>query len=508
MARDPRKNSERKKGLGPSGLEASLHLLATLHAQGVREVVLCPGGRNAPMIQALEMSGKKFKVMSFFDERAAGFFALGLARQHQRAVLVSVTSGTALAELLPSVIEAEATRVPLIIHSADRPRSHRGIGSPQSMEQVGIFGRFAQTLIDWQEGEKYPDWLKKWKGIKPVHLNLCHQEPLWSKETTKAPVVKIIKTKKLAPQIKARLPQFKNPLLLVGSLELSEVKSVERFIKWLGADTLCEASSQLSSLSLSDKQIKLSDYDGVIRLGGVPSFRLWRDLEFNKLPTVSFGESDWVGTPHGKLFSGELKSFLERWMKTGEKIKAKPKQRLLALELFEKYPQSEPALIHQISKKFEKESLVYLGNSRPIRDWNSFAEPRKDLFIQDTRGLNGIDGQISTFYGLARPGMNYALLGDLTTLYDMQGPWALRYLNPQIKTRLIVINNSGGQIFKTMFPTSLFRNEHNQSFKSLAEFWNIPYATTLEIEADHALIELTPNAEQTAAFRRDWERLS
>ena len=104
--------------------------------------------------------------------------------------------------------------------------------------------------------------------------------------------------------------------------------------------------------------------------------------------------------------------------------------------------------------------------------------------------------------------MNYALLGDLTTLYDMQGPWALRYLNPKIKTRLIVINNSGGQIFKTMFPTSLFRNEHTQSFKSLAEFWNIPYTTNLEIEADHALIELTPNAEQTAAFRRDWERLS
>ena len=508
MARDPRKNSERKKGLGPSGLEASLHLLATLHAHGVRDVVLCPGGRNAPIIQALETCTKKFNVMSFFDERAAGFFALGLSRQHQRPTLISVTSGTALAELLPCVIEAEATRVPLIIHSADRPRSHRGIGSPQSMEQVGLFGRFAKTLIDWQEGERYPEWLKKWNGRGPVHLNLCHQEPLWSKEASATPRIKKLPFIKNVSQIKAGLPKFKNPLLLVGSLERAEVKSVERFIKWFGADTLCEASSQLSHLSLSDKQIKLSDYDGVIRFGGVPSFRLWRDLEFNQMPVMSFGETDWVGTPHGKLFSGELKIFLERWMKTGQKIAGPKKSRLKAIELFKKYPLSEPALMFNISQELEEKSLMYLGNSRPIRDWNSFAEPRADVFIQDTRGLNGIDGQISTFYGLARPGMNYALLGDLTTLYDMQGPWALRYLQSDIKTRLIVINNSGGQIFKTMFPSPVFRNEHTQNFKSLAEFWNIDYTTSLNTQAQHALIELTPDAAQTAAFRAEWEKLS
>lgn len=508
MARDPRKNSERKKRLGPSGLEASLHLLATLHAQGVRDVVLCPGGRNAPMIQALEIASKKFNVMSFFDERAAGFFALGLSRQHQRPVMVSVTSGTALAELLPCVIEAEATRVPLIIHSADRPRSHRGIGSPQSMEQVGLFGRFAETLIDWQEGEKCPQWLKKWSGRAPVHLNLCHQEPLWSKKESTFPKIKKSEITKKSQTIKTRLPQFKNPLLIIGSLERSEVKSVEKFIKWFGADTLCEASSQLAHLSLSDKQIKLSDYDGVIRLGGVPSFRLWRDLEFNQMPVMSFGETDWVGTPSGQLFQGELKSFLERWMKTGKKLSRPQKNRLNAKILFDKYPLSEPALIYKLSQKLEENSLLYLGNSRPIRDWNSFAGPRPDVFIQDTRGLNGIDGQLSTFYGLARPGMNYALVGDLTTLYDMQGPWALRYLTSGIKTRLIVINNSGGQIFKTMFPSALFRNEHSHNFKSLADFWHLDYATSLEVNTDHALIELTPDAEQTAAFRREWEALS
>ncbi len=508
MARDTRKNSKRKKGLGSSGLEASLHLLATLHSQGVRDIVLCPGGRNAPMIQALEQFAHKFNVMSFFDERAAGFFALGRARKMQKPVLISVTSGTALAELLPCVIEAEATRVPLIIHSADRPRTHRGIGSPQSMEQVGIFGRFAKTLIDWQDDEKLPDWLKGWNFKTPVHLNLCHQEPLWCKIPVKPPVVKKniphLKTK----LIKSKIPTFKNPILIVGSLENKDIKIVEKFIKWLGADTLCEASSQLSNLSLSDKQIKLSDYDGVIRIGGMPSFRLWRDLEFMHLKVISFGETSWVGTPKGSLFEGEIKSFLERWMKEGQKISLKKKSRLSALHLFEKYPQSEPALIYKLSRELEEDSLMYLGNSRPIRDWNSFAQARKDLFVQDTRGLNGIDGQLSTFYGMARSGMNYALLGDLTTLYDMQGPWALKYLDADIKTRLIVMNNSGGQIFKTMFPSPLFRNEHTFDFKKLAEFWNLSYSTSLETKSQHALIEITPDSQQTNDFRLEWEKLS
>lgn len=507
MARDSRKNQKRKKGLGPSGLEASLHLLATLHSIGVKDIVLCPGGRNAPFIQALKIESKKFNVLSFFDERAAAFFALGRARRDHTPVAISVTSGTAVAEMLPALIEAHATNVPLIAITADRPRSHRGVGSPQSMEQVNLFGMYAPTLMDWQDGEALPVWLKNWTARAPVHLNLCHQEPLWSKETSKSINLKKSKLNKEWGVIKCAIPKFKKPLLVVGSLESDEVKVVKDFIQWLKADTLCEASSQLAHLSLSDKQIKLSDYDGVIRLGGVPSFRLWRDLEFLKLPVQSFGRSQWSGIPQGKLFSGELKPFIEKWIKSATPINAKNKK-LSFDKLIKKYPLSEPALIHEISKEMDKKSMVYLGNSRPIRDWNSFAQHRSDLHITDSRGLNGIDGQLSTFYGLARAGMNYALIGDLTTLYDMQGPWALKFLSKKTKTRLIVINNSGGQIFKTMFPSSLFRNEHKIQFKKLAQFWGLDYSTTLDTKSDHALIEITPDPKQTDLFRRDWERLS
>jgi 2-succinyl-5-enolpyruvyl-6-hydroxy-3-cyclohexene-1-carboxylate synthase len=102
---------------------------------------------------------------------------------------------------------------------------------------------------------------------------------------------------------------------------------------------------------------------------------------------------------------------------------------------------------------------------------------------------------------------NWALLGDLTTMYDMQGPWALQYLSPATRTRLVVMNNSGGQIFSRMFPSPMFLNGHQNQFQALAEFWGITYTHDLNTMAQHALIELTPDPEQTQSFRDQWEKL-
>jgi 2-succinyl-5-enolpyruvyl-6-hydroxy-3-cyclohexene-1-carboxylate synthase len=151
---------------------------------------------------------------------------------------------------------------------------------------------------------------------------------------------------------------------------------------------------------------------------------------------------------------------------------------------------------------------MYLGNSRPVRDWNEHALFSKQFEIQENRGLNGIDGQVSSFLGHARAGIeNWALLGDLTVMYDMQGLWALRHLSTDTHTRLVVMNNSGGKIFKRMFPSPLFLNSHEQSFKALADFWQMTYSNDLHIEAPHAFIELLPSNEETEAFKDHWEKL-
>ena len=119
-------------------LEKADQILQQLARAGVSTICLCPGARNAPFVKLLSEK-KGFEVLSFYDERSAGFFALGRARRDQAPVVVCTTSGTAVSELLSPVIEAFYSNTPLVILSADRPKRLRGTGAPQAIEQWNIF---------------------------------------------------------------------------------------------------------------------------------------------------------------------------------------------------------------------------------------------------------------------------------------------------------------------------------------------------------------------------------
>ena len=131
-------------------VELSLNILHNLIAQGVREFCLCPGGRNAPLVKALQLIND-IRIYSFYDERAAAFFALGAIKRSARPVAVVTTSGTAVANLLPACVEAHYTYKPLLLLTADRPKSHRNSGSPQTIEQVGIFSHYVEKTYDISE---------------------------------------------------------------------------------------------------------------------------------------------------------------------------------------------------------------------------------------------------------------------------------------------------------------------------------------------------------------------
>lgn len=528
MERDSAKNSKREERLGTPGLDGILRFLTQLHELGTRTAILCPGGRNAPMVQALELVQKSWgwNVFTFVDERAAAFFALGRSKRDLAPVLISVTSGTAAAELFPAAIEAHATDVPLVLATADRPRTHRGSGSPQSMQQVNLYQSYAPTLVDWQEGESFPAWTDRWNKRSPVHINLCHDEPLWVAGHLSVPLAPIALANRTSwPEITAAFPEFKKPLVLLGSLAQDEVEAVEKFCRWYQAPVLAEASSGLRETKIptltqaADRVVrrwfKNNEFDGVIRFGGVPSWRLWRDLEKWNGPVVTFGRTQWSGLSGRSFTAGELTPWLEQWQKTGPRSDVRTQfhldDKLVAEKrdaLLREFPKSEPAMVRQLSIHATPGAVMYLGNSRPIRDWNEQALLSKRFEIHENRGLNGIDGQISSFYGHAREDVeNWALIGDLTAIYDLQGPWALRYLSSTTRTRLVVINNSGGQIFSRMFPSAMFLNTHQNQFQALAEFWGLTYSQDLNTSAQHALIELTPDAEQTKAFRDQWEKL-
>ena len=144
-----------------TNLGAARQVIERVRRAGVRDFCVCGGSRNAPLIAVVTGN-----VYTFVDERAAAFFALGRIKRDDKPVAVVTTSGTAAAELLPATIEAFYSGAPLILITADRPARFRGTGAPQAIEQVGIFGVYAETDVD------------RWNRRLPLHINVEFDEPL------------------------------------------------------------------------------------------------------------------------------------------------------------------------------------------------------------------------------------------------------------------------------------------------------------------------------------------
>ena len=144
-----------------TNIERARKLIERVRDAGVVDFCVCAGSRNSPLIVVLANSAP----LSFVDERSAAFFALGRTKQGHGCAVVT-TSGTAVAELLPAVVEAHYSALPLVLITADRPARFRGSGAPQAIEQSGIFGPYASTSIDG------------WNRKTPLHLNIEFDEPL------------------------------------------------------------------------------------------------------------------------------------------------------------------------------------------------------------------------------------------------------------------------------------------------------------------------------------------
>ena len=146
-----------------TNIERARRLVREVRELGVTDFCACAGSRNSPLLAVLASSDAQ--IFSFVDERSAAFFALGRAKLGKTAAVVT-TSGTAVAELLPAVVEAHYSALPLVLITADRPSRYRGSGAPQAIEQIGIFGSYASTSV--------ADWNRR----SAVHINIEFDEPL------------------------------------------------------------------------------------------------------------------------------------------------------------------------------------------------------------------------------------------------------------------------------------------------------------------------------------------
>ena len=495
---------------------------------GVKTVCVCPGARNSPWIELLE-NEPFFEVLRFFDERAAGFFALARAKETLSPVAVITTSGTAVGELLPAMMEAYYSASRLIALTADRPKRFRGTGAPQSCEQNQIFGVYARTSLDIDR-ESVPSNAHSIEF--PFHLNVCFEEPLPSHESNR-----IVKKEESATFFKPG----KFPLIILGELNLVEAEQLLPALIHSGLPVVTEALSQLRENSELDslrirphreiwRESMEASYpiDSVIRFGGVPTLRFWRDLEVqteaSRIPVTSVSRLPFRGLPRASAFSEEASIWLEKqnfknkddheYIAALARFKTKQDQRFLLLEkALEKFPQSEPAWIRALSKIIPSGSSIYLGNSLPIREWDLAAVTHSKQFsIRGNRGLNGIDGQISSFFGgLKSNCQNWAIIGDLTALYDLSAPWILNQLKTASNFKIVIVNNSGGKIFDRIFKSSFYTNQHSLGFEHWAHQWGLRYEkhgdSTLikSLDPKTQVIEIIPHPEQTESFWNAWE---
>lgn len=451
---------------------------------GVVEYYLCPGARMAPLLELLK-NQESLNVFYGFEERSTAFYAQGRARQTGRPVAVVTTSGTAVGELLPATMEAYYNGIPLLLITADRPRRFRGTAAPQSAEQVGIFNRYAPDAWDLADNETFS--MEAWSCCTPAHINVCFEEPLegnskMHSQYTPQDIQQPLLTIPSADILDTFLSRVERPWVVVGGVDVCDREAVVDFLLKLQAPVYLEAPSGLrEDPRLTSLVIRCIDdvwpwIDGVLRIGHVPTLRAWRDLEDKKgeIEVLSINHLPFSGLSWGPHVQVPLSPFLRNYdpRKAFHSFDwvARDKVRYRELlKLFDEEPASEPALFHALSQHIPNGSHIYLGNSSPIREWDLAAtfDPR-DFTINASRGLNGIDGQISQFLGLSSPDTdNWAVLGDLTTLYDMAGPWVLKDL-PDLPVTMVTVNNGGGQIFSRMFSDKAFINSHQMTFEPLA----------------------------------------
>jgi 2-succinyl-5-enolpyruvyl-6-hydroxy-3-cyclohexene-1-carboxylate synthase len=514
--------------------------LNALFEKGLREVCVCPGSRNAPWIHLLTDAAfpkpEGFRAYYFFEERSASFFALGRIRASGKPVAVMTTSGTAAGELMAATMEAYYSGLPLVLLTADRPRRFRGTGAPQTAEQVGLFGVYTSTAIDVAGGETLclPASLSA-----PLHLNVCFEEPTQAESAT--PVDQVAAPSKSVPAAEAWKnfsARVKCPLVVVGSLAPEERDSVRDFLLRLQAPVYLEALSGLRECpELERVRIHLADriferagksaypIDGVLRIGGVPTHRLWRDLEdrFTEMPVLCVSRMPLPGLSRASaVLSGDIRNLLADFSVAALNLKAQGlheadrMSKKVLQDLLDSEPGSEPGMVHQLSKHLPRGAQLFLGNSLPIREWDLAASwEDKQFEVRATRGVNGIDGQISTFLGLCDPEKpNWALIGDLTALYDLAGPWALSQLS-RTRADIVVLNNGGGKIFQRMYAQSVFQNPHQVRFEGLASLWGLEYVAATSVNAEltaqptsgkSRLIELIPDEAATGRFWKEYLR--
>ena len=483
-------------------------LVALLQAHDVRDVVLCPGSRNAPLVHALSHQLAGATCHSIIDERSAGFYALGLALATHRAVVVCCTSGTAVANLHPAVAEAYYQGVPLVVLSADRPKRWIGQWAGQTLPQPGLFGSLVRKAVHLPEPHTEEE---RWYCNRlineallaalaplpgPVQINVPISDPGVSllPPTPPNPAKHDPETSDRRPigmqpgrciqqlypyridaqaveSLLRRLATFERKMILVGQESWSAVMSMgESFPQSLREQFLCIGESLSNSpvsicsldallASLSEGDRRALQPDLLITLGGhivsnkmkqylrsYPPRETWHLSPDPTVVDLFCSLTEQIIAPVGP--------FLETMAQGLEGHASSPYARHWR-ERIDQLPSPTPrysslAVVGSLLSHLPEELCVlHLANSSSVRYAELFRKPRRLLTLCN-RGTSGIEGSLSTALGFARQRAeerHFIVIGDLSFFYDLN---ALGLPEVGNNVRVLLLNNQRGSIFQSL----------------------------------------------------------
>jgi len=497
---------------------------------GVTDVVVSPGSRSTPMAMVMA-EHPELNVHIHVDERSAAFFALGIAKAINKPVAILCTSGTAAANYFPAIVEARYSRVPLVVLTADRPHELREVGAPQAIDQIHLYGHHVKWFAEMALPEKTDEMIRYARTVcaraaaiataapsGPVHLNFPFREPLIPKldnalfqQSERSNGYVRIHNGDLTIDneqfkvIAEKLIGKEKGVIVCGNIaneQFAEV--VTRLSKTLNYPVLADPLSQLRSgkhclenvIETYDTFLRNEDAknflkpDVVLRFGAMPISKAltiflkenhaadhfvidggggWRDPSSLSTQMIFCNETIFCQKLLTYLDSKSSSDYLEDWKKVNLLTKENMSPIGDITEL------SEGRLFYQLAEMLPEEATLFVGNSMPIRDLDSFfLNNRKSIKVMANRGANGIDGTVSTALGAAAYSKSlYLVLGDLTFFHDLNGLIAAKLYD--IDIHIILVNNNGGGIF-----SFLPQSEHPKNFELL-------FGTPLNLEFEHAV---------------------
>ncbi len=524
-----------------------------LVAAGLRRVCIAPGSRHTSLALALARHRESIEIYSLLDERSAAFFALGLALGSAEPAGLVCTSGSAAANFFPAIVEAQQSRLPLIVLSADRPHERRYSGANQTIDQIKLFGDYVDYFVDAPLPEANPPALAR-RNLQTlaaravniaerrravVHINLPFRKPFepgaddagWHEIDRSAPTQFLRRpppgASGLADVLSAELRARPGLIYFGHGACRSEAERAalgpwaRRLSAITGYPILAEFSSNMRSRDaiatyeclIESEAVDMSEVEVVIRFGAPPlPSNMSEFLARARLRAHIFCSRDgaWaddshsvshhltmdpqtVSTAEWGAFEPAPGDWSRQWSRAAGVAGAVIAEEIGTGAYF------DGAALYDLVDLLPAGSTLFAGNSLPIRHLDQFGlSTDKAIWALANRGASGIDGNVSSALGAGaarRRSPLVAVLGDITLYHDMNGLLAIRRCD--IPLTLVLLNNNGGGIFHRLpvrgfepHFSDYFLTPHGLDFALVAELYGLDYV----------------RADDRAAFRRALSR--